>query len=102
VINKKGQAIGWVTSAAVDVDGLILGLAYIQSRYHRPGEEIGVFNVPAKPFEEKANKAELEPGDKVQLPDTDTLLLRFPDQTERAHWRDQSAQAATAAAPVDE
>ena len=102
VINKKGQAIGWVTSAAVDVDGLILGLAYIQSRYHRPGEEIGVFNVPAKPFEEKANKAELEPGDKVQLPDTATLLLRFPDQTERAHWRDQSAQAATAAAPVDE
>jgi glycine hydroxymethyltransferase len=102
VINKKGQAIGWVTSAAVDVEGLILGLAYIQSRYHRLGEEIGVFNVPAKPVEEKSNKADLEPGDKVQLPDTATLLPRFPDQVERTHWRDQPAQTATAAAPVGE
>jgi len=102
VINKKGQAIGWVTSAAVDVDGLILGLAYIQSRYHRPGEEIGIFNVPAKPVEEKSNKAELEPGDKVQLPDTATLLTRFPDQVERAHWRDQPLEPAAAAVPAGE
>ncbi len=102
VINKKGQAIGWVTSAAVDVDGLILGLAYIQSRYHRPGEEIGIFNVPAKPVEEKSNKADLEPGDKVQLPDTATLLLRFPDQVERAHWRVQPLEPAAAEAPAGE
>jgi hypothetical protein len=68
------------------VDGLILGLAYIQSRYHRPGDEIGIFNLPAKPVEERANKADLEPGDKVQLPDLATLLPRFPDQAERAHW----------------
>ena len=46
VINKKGQAIGYVTSAAVDVDGIILGLAYVQSRYAKPGDEIGIFNVP--------------------------------------------------------
>jgi len=102
VINKKGQAIGWVTSAAVDVDGLILGLAYIQSRYHRPGEGIGVFNVPAKPVEEKSNKAKLEPGDKVQLPDAATLLPRFPDQVERAHWRDQPLEPAAAAAEAGE
>lgn len=102
LINKKGQAIGWVTSAAVDVDGLILGLAYIQTRYHRPGEEIGIFNLPAKPVEEKSNKADLEPGDKVQLPDTATLLLRFPDQAERAHWRDLPLELAAAEAPAGE
>jgi len=56
VINKKGQAIGWVTSAAVDVDGLILGLAYIQSRYHRPGEEIGIFNVRPSRSKKRATK----------------------------------------------
>jgi glycine hydroxymethyltransferase len=87
VVNKKGQAIGYVTSAAVDVDGIILGLAYVQSRYAKPGDEIGIFNVPAKPVVEKPNKADLAPGDKVSLPDAATLLPRFPDKAERAHWR---------------
>lgn len=98
VVNRKGQAIGWVTSAAVDVDGLILGLVAIQSRYHRPGEEIGIFNVPAKPLDEKPNKADLQPGDKVQLPDAATLLRRFPDDAERAHWRAAPRMAAEPAA----
>jgi glycine hydroxymethyltransferase len=87
VITRKGQAIGWVTSAAVDVDGRILGLAYVQKRYIRPGEEIGIYSLPAKPLPEKANKAELAVGDKVQLPDAATILPRFPDAAERAHWR---------------
>ncbi len=87
VVNKKGQAIGWVTSAAVDVDGIILGLAYVGSRYAKPGDEIGIFNVPAKPVMEKPNKADLAPGDKVALPDPATLVPRFPDRVERAHWR---------------
>ena len=91
VVNKKGQAIGYVTSAAVDVDGIILGLAYVQSRYARPGDEIGIFNVPAKPVVEKPNKADLAPGDKVALPDAATLLPRFPDKAERAHWREAAA-----------
>jgi hypothetical protein len=44
-------------------------------------------NLPAKPLLEKANKAELEPGDKILLPDSATLLSRFPDVAERARWR---------------
>jgi glycine hydroxymethyltransferase len=87
VISKKGQAIGYVTSAAVDVDGVILGLAYVGSRYAKPGEEIGVYALPAKPLVERPNKADLAPGDKVSLPDAATLLPRFPDKAERAHWR---------------
>ena len=88
VVNKKGQIVGWVTSAAVDVDGVILGLAYVQIRYAKPGDEIGIFNLPAKPLVEKANKAELQPGDKITLSDSATLLPRFPDKAERAHWRE--------------
>ena len=91
VVNKKGQAIGYVTSAAVDVDGIILGLAYVQGRYAKPGDEIGIFNVPGKPMIEKSNKADLAPGDKVALPDAATLLPRFPDKAERAHWREAAA-----------
>jgi hypothetical protein len=87
VVNTRGQAIGWVTSAAVDVNGVILGLAYIQSRYARPGDEVGVFNLPGKPLAEKSNKADLAPGDKVALADWAVLLPRFPDAAERASWR---------------
>ncbi|HEX9118799.1 MAG TPA: hypothetical protein VGA61_22220, partial [Anaerolineae bacterium] len=93
VVNKKGQAAGWVTSAAVDVDGVILGLAYVQSRAARPGDEIGIFNLGGKAPAEKGNKAELVPGDKVALPDYATLVTRFPDPVERAHWRVANAAA---------
>ncbi len=87
VVNRRGRAIGWVTSAAVDVDGRILGLAYIESRYHREGDEMGIFSLPRRPVVEPDNKADLEPGDQVQLPDAGTVLTRFPDDDERSHWR---------------
>jgi glycine cleavage system T protein len=87
VLSERGQAIGWVTSAAVDFEGRILGLAYLQSRYGKPGDEIGIINLPAKPLMERPNKADLEPGDKIQLSDAATILLRFPDAGERANWR---------------
>ncbi|MGD2206180.1 MAG: glycine cleavage system aminomethyltransferase GcvT, partial [Anaerolineae bacterium] len=90
VINRRGRAIGWVTSAAVDVDGLILGLATIEKRYHRegaPGGQIGIFSLPRRPVKEREDKADLAPGDKVQLPDTATILFRFPDDDEISHWR---------------
>jgi glycine cleavage system T protein len=93
VVNRKGRAIGWVTSAAVDVDGWILGLAYIESRYHRPGDEIGLFSLPSRRVVERENKADLEPGDQVQVPDGATLLTRFPDDDERSHWRGQRIQS---------
>ncbi len=87
VVNRKGRAIGWVTSAAVDVEGWILGMAYVESRYHRPGDEIGIFSLPAKPVIEKEDKSGLEPGDQVQLPELAVILSRFPDEVERARWR---------------
>jgi glycine hydroxymethyltransferase len=93
VVNRKGQAVGWVTSAAVDVDGRILGLAYIQSRANKPGDEIGIFSLGGKAPAEKGSKAELAPGDKVALPDYATLLLRFPDIAERAHWREAAGES---------
>ena len=102
VVNRRGRAVGWVTSAAVDVDGLILGLAYIESRYHRPGDEIGLFSLPAKPAIEKDNKADLAPGDQVQLPDAATILPRFPDPVERAHWRGGAAELAPEPPPPGE
>lgn len=102
VVNARGQAIGWVTSAAVDVNGVILGLAYMQARYTGAGEGIGIFNAPAKPLVERDNKADLVPGDRVSLPDWATILPRFPDAVERASWRGARAPAARAPVPGNE
>jgi glycine hydroxymethyltransferase len=93
VVNRRGRAIGWVTSAAVDVDGLIIGLAYIEARYHREGDEIGIFSLPARPVKEREDKADLSPGDKIQLPDAATILLRFPDDDEISHWRGEEVSS---------
>jgi glycine hydroxymethyltransferase len=102
VVNRRGRAIGWVTSAAVDVDGRILGLAYIESRYHREGDEIDIFSLPARPLVEKDDKADLEPGDKIQLPDTATILMRFPDDEERSHWRGEKVESVPSFLPSGE
>jgi glycine hydroxymethyltransferase len=102
VVNRKGRAVGWVTSAAVDVDGRILGLAYLESRYHRAGDGIGIFSLPAKPLLEREDKADLQPGDQVQLPDEATILTRFPDNEERAHWRGEKVEALPGLTPPGE
>jgi glycine hydroxymethyltransferase len=102
VVNRRGRAVGWVTSAAVDVDGRILGLAYVESRYHRQGDQIGLFSLPARPVTERDNKADLKPGDKVQLPDTATILSRFPDDEERSHWRGEPVASVPRFLPAGE
>jgi len=102
VVNRRGRAVGWVTSAAVDVDGWILGLAYVESRYHREGDEISIFSLPARPVVEREDKADLEPGDKIQLPDMATILPRFPDDDERSHWRGEEVTSVPRFLPVGE
>ena len=102
VVNRRGRAIGWITSAVVDVDGRILGLTYIERRYHRAGGEIGIFSLPRRPLVEKCDKAELELGDKIQLPDMATILLRFPDDEEQSHWRGQEVRSVPHFLPAGE
>jgi len=102
LVNRKGRAIGWVTSAAVDVDGRILGLAYIEGRYHRQGDQVGIFSLPARPVMEPDNKADLQPGDQIQIPDAATILLRFPDDEERSHWRGTEVTSLPRFLPVGE
>jgi glycine hydroxymethyltransferase len=101
-VNRRGRAIGWVTSAAVDVDGWILGLAYIESRYHREDDEIGLFSLPTRPMVERDNKADLQPGDKIQLADQATILMRFPDDEERSHWRGEEVTSLPRFLPAGE
>ena len=102
VVNRRGRAVGWVTSAAVDVDGRILGLAYIESRYHQEDNELGIFSLPGRPLVEKPDKAELAPGDKIQMPDAATILPRFPDDDEQSHWRGEEVRSLPRFLPAGE
>jgi hypothetical protein len=66
----------------------------VDQRYNRAGEQIGIFNVPAKAPPCKAMD-ELTAGDKVLLHDEATVLTRFPDDEEKETWRGRPARRVT-------
>jgi glycine hydroxymethyltransferase len=94
VVNKRGKYIGVVTSCAIDSHGYLLGLAYVDKRYNREGEQIGVFPLPGKVPPCKAMD-ELTAGDKVLLHDEATVLTRFPDDEEKETWRGRPTKRVT-------
>jgi len=77
VTDRRGQVIGYITSCSLDSEGYLLGLAYVDKRYNRPGTRIGIFNLPRRPRLEKARE-DLSPGDRVLLHDQAVVLSRFP------------------------
>jgi len=91
VVNKRGKYIGVVTSCTIDSQGYLLGLACVDGRYNRPGEQIGIFALPEKVPPCKSMD-ELTAGDQVLLHEAATVLTRFPTPEEKETWRGRSAQ----------
>ena len=79
VINSRGRCIGHVTSCAIDIEGYLTGLAYVERRQAKVGAGIGIFVVPEKPVVEK-QKNEFEAGDSTLLPFEATIVPRFPNK----------------------
>ncbi len=77
VVNARGRCIGHVTSCAIDYEGFLVGLAYVERKAAKEGSQIGIFVLPEKPEPEK-QKPEFVPGDSTLLPFTATILPRFP------------------------
>jgi glycine hydroxymethyltransferase len=77
VTDRRGRVIGHVTSCALDLEGYLLGLAIVEKKHTKAGTPIGIFNLPARARPEKPRE-ELEPGDRVLLPDEAVILSRFP------------------------
>jgi len=82
VVDKSGRYIGRVTSCALGTDGFQVGLAYVERKYNRPGEQIGIIPLPArippaKPVDE------LDLGDRLLLQQWATVLTRFPEEEGR-------------------
>jgi glycine hydroxymethyltransferase len=76
VMDKRGKTIGYVTSCAVDKDGLLTGQAYVDLKNSKKGMDILIFQNAS----DKVNKAPalLEKGDRTSIPNTAAILSRFP------------------------
>jgi len=76
VIDRRGKVIGWVTSCAVDRDGFLTGLAYLELKSAEQGTPIAIYQSAP----DKAGKApvEMKLADKAVLPTPATVVSRFP------------------------
>ncbi|MCU0511944.1 MAG: serine hydroxymethyltransferase [Anaerolineae bacterium] len=77
IIDERGRVIGLVTSCSVDVEGNPTGLAYLKNSFSKKETQLGIFAGSAKARREVAG---LSLGDKIALPETLTILSRFPEK----------------------
>jgi len=72
--------VGRVTSSAL-VEGIQVGLAYVDKNFVEEGRKIAIFILPrGGKFSPEAPKAELTRGDKVLLHEEAIVLSRFPEE----------------------
>ena len=76
VMDEQGRVIGKVTSCANDSEGYFLGQAYISKRYAKKGTLLYIYQDVEK--RKGTELSDLSYGERVALPDTATILRRFP------------------------
>jgi glycine hydroxymethyltransferase len=76
VMDEQGRVIGKVTSCANDSEGYFLGQAYVDKRYAKKGTLVYIY----QDVEKRKGKTltDLSYGERVALPDTATIIRRFP------------------------
>jgi len=83
IVDEKGQYRGRVTSSAL-VEGIQVGLAYVDKNFAEEGRKIGIFMLPrGGKFSPEAPKDELTRGDKVLLHEEAIVLGRFPEENSK-------------------
>jgi len=77
LVDARGRVVGVVTSCSIDSEGYQLGQAYIKLTHADEGTSLLVFQGADK-AEIKKPLGELVMGDKTVVPNTATVLSRFP------------------------
>ncbi|MCI0711867.1 MAG: glycine cleavage system aminomethyltransferase GcvT [Chloroflexi bacterium] len=77
VVDRRGRVIGTVTSCSIDSDGYQTGQALVKTDYMQTGTELLVFSGASRTKDGKP-VAELAFGDRTTVPETATVLTRFP------------------------
>jgi glycine hydroxymethyltransferase len=75
VVDKRGRVIGQVTSCAVDSRGFLTGQAFLDKKFSGEGTPIFIFQGSPKSIGRAP--AELEYGDRVNLPSQAVVVSRF-------------------------
>ncbi|OJX41297.1 MAG: glycine cleavage system protein T [Chloroflexi bacterium 44-23] len=75
VLDRKGKMIGVVTSCAIDSEGYLTGLAYIDEKANEEGTSISIYQGSPESIGKQPNL--LEYGDRVKLPASATIVSRF-------------------------
>ena len=76
VLDKRGKVIGWVTSCAVDQEGMLTGQAFVD--WKNSEENNPVFIYQSAPKESGKPPAEMSLGDRAVLPAPAMVISRFP------------------------
>lgn len=76
VVNPKGRVVGYVTSCSIDTNGRQVGLAYVQDPHWQRGTKLGVYRLGSRAWEARPLE-QLQPGDRIQLPEAITVIERF-------------------------
>ncbi|MBN1148476.1 MAG: serine hydroxymethyltransferase [Anaerolineales bacterium] len=76
VLDHRGRVAGWVTSCAVDQDGLLTGQAYVDLKSAGEGESIYIYQ--SAPQQAGKAPANLALGDRSIIPTPAIVLSRFP------------------------
>lgn len=80
VVNKRGKVIGYVTSCAF-VDNKQIGMAYLNKRFAKEGEKLGIFILAAGKKVNHKNIMEMQTGDSFPLHESAKVVSRFPMRT---------------------
>lgn len=76
VVSAKGRVVGHVTSCSIDTTGRQVGLAYLRDPNWQRGAKLGVYRLDNRDWEARSLD-QLQPGDRIQLPDSITVIERF-------------------------
>jgi glycine hydroxymethyltransferase len=75
-MDGRGRVIGWVTSCAIDSEGFLTGMAYIELKYAAEGAPLYIYQ--GAPQALGKSPLALKIGDKSTLPSLATIISRFP------------------------
>lgn len=75
VLNKRGKVVGFVTSCAIDCDGMLTGLAFVSGDDISEGTQLMIYQSASG--EAGKAPAAMKPGDKVALPTRVLVVSRF-------------------------
>jgi glycine hydroxymethyltransferase len=77
VVDRTGRFLGRVTSCALDTEGFLVGMAYLERSASAEGTPLWIYSLPERGAEKELRPGELGPGERVPLPNEAKVIARF-------------------------